>query len=592
MHTFRPVVPAVLGAALCAGLLFGVPVAALADAPDAESAAPQAVEESASDEQNRQLLLDDESPLDESIEVDDSLSAFSEGGHTGSGALIDISSATVTASAKIYTGSELTPSVSVVLGDELLASSNYSVSFSNNVNVGTATVTVTGVGEYTGTASGTFSIKAKSIAGATISPIDEQVYDGSEKTPAITVKDGSQTLAEGTDYSLSFSNNTNAGTATVTIAGKGNYNGTKTATFTIACADLSSAVVTASDQVYTGKELEPTPVVTLDSKMLSNSDYVVSYQDNIEMGTATITVAGKGNYSGTATGAFSIREMAGTWVKVGSRWQYHWSDGTYAASELLTIDGKTYWFDSSGNMATGWVEDSGAWRYFSSSGAMATGWLQLGKTWYWFDDTGIMATGRLVIGGATYVFTSSGAMATGWKQVGSDWYYLKASGAAAKGWMKQGTIWYWFNSQGVMATGLRSVDGKTYYFKSSGAMATGWVKTGSSWRWFGPSGVMATGWRQISGVWYWFSSQGVMATGWLEISGSRYYFKSSGAMVTNWQKIGGKWYYFSSSGTMAKSKWIQKWYYVGADGAMMESGITPDGYRIVNGKWDGKGKVA
>lgn len=592
MRLFRPILPAVLGAALCAGLLLGMPAAALADAPDAEVAEPQVVKEFDSDGQNQESLLADESPLDELVDEGASLGAFSEDDLTAFGTLIDISSATVTAPAKIYTGSELTPSVSVVLGDEPLASSNYTVSFSNNVNVGSATVTVTGVGEYTGTASGTFSIKAKSIAGATVSPIDEQVYDGNQKTPAVTVKDGSQTLADGTDYTVSLSNNTNAGTATVTIAGKGNYTGSKTATFTIACADLSGAVVTASDQVYTGKELKPVPVVTLSGKMLSSSDYTVSYQDNIEMGSATITVTGKGNYSGTATGTFSIREKTGAWVKASSRWQYHWSDGTYATSELLTIDGKTYWFDSSGNMATGWVEDSGAWRYFSSSGAMATGWLQLGKTWYWFDDSGIMATGRRVIGGATYVFTSSGAMATGWRQVGSDWYYLKASGAAAKGWMKQGTIWYWFNSQGVMATGLRSVDGKTYYFKSSGAMATGWVKTGSSWRWFGPSGVMVTGWRQINGVWYWFSSQGVMATGWLEISGSRYYFKSSGAMVTNWQKIGGKWYYFYSSGTMAKSKWIQKWYYVGADGAMMESGITPDGYRIVNGKWDGKGKVA
>ena len=58
-------------------------------------------------------------------------------------------------------------------------------------------------------------------------------YDGTAKTPAVTVKDGSTALTNGTHYTVAYSNNVNAGTGKVTITGKGNYTGTKELTFTI-----------------------------------------------------------------------------------------------------------------------------------------------------------------------------------------------------------------------------------------------------------------------------------------------------------------------------------------------------------------------
>ena len=61
-----------------------------------------------------------------------------------------------------YSGEECRPSVTVSLGSVVLnASTDYDVSYSNNVEVGTATVTVTGKGAYIGTATATFQIKAK-----------------------------------------------------------------------------------------------------------------------------------------------------------------------------------------------------------------------------------------------------------------------------------------------------------------------------------------------------------------------------------------------------------------------------------------------
>ena len=47
-------------------------------------------------------------------------------------------------------------------------------------------------------------------------------YDGTEKKPSVTVKDGSTTLTNNTDYTFAYSNNVNAGTATVTVTGNTN----------------------------------------------------------------------------------------------------------------------------------------------------------------------------------------------------------------------------------------------------------------------------------------------------------------------------------------------------------------------------------
>ncbi|MDO4475809.1 MAG: leucine-rich repeat protein [Lachnospiraceae bacterium] len=64
-------------------------------------------------------------------------------------------------------------------------------------------------------------------------PKDPIVYDGKAKTPAPVVKVGVKTLVKGTDYNVSYANNTNAGTATLTITGINAFSGTATTTFKI-----------------------------------------------------------------------------------------------------------------------------------------------------------------------------------------------------------------------------------------------------------------------------------------------------------------------------------------------------------------------
>ena len=58
-------------------------------------------------------------------------------------------------------------------------------------------------------------------------------YDGSPKEPAASITCNGWELKEGTDFSVSYTNNTEAGTASADITGKGNFNGTVSKTYTI-----------------------------------------------------------------------------------------------------------------------------------------------------------------------------------------------------------------------------------------------------------------------------------------------------------------------------------------------------------------------
>lgn len=134
-----------------------------------------------------------------------------------------------------YTGFEIKPEISVsASGDTLDKNIDFSVSYANNVNVGNADVTVKGKGDFRMFASkANFTIVTKSISAVTVAPVADQPYTGSVVTPEITVTDGIIILREGTDYTVTYSNNVDEGTATVNITGKGNYSGFSTTSFII-----------------------------------------------------------------------------------------------------------------------------------------------------------------------------------------------------------------------------------------------------------------------------------------------------------------------------------------------------------------------
>ena len=132
-------------------------------------------------------------------------------------------------------------------------------------------------------------------------------YDGKAKKPSVTVKLNGKTLKNGTDYTVSYSNNTKVGTAKVTITGKGNYTGSVSKTYSIKNNFKKATVSGISNKSYTGKNITQSITVKYNGKTLKNgTDYTVSYSSNKNIGTATVKIAGKGSFTGTVTKTFKI----------------------------------------------------------------------------------------------------------------------------------------------------------------------------------------------------------------------------------------------------------------------------------------------
>ena len=137
-------------------------------------------------------------------------------------------------------------------------------------------------------------------------------YTGKAIEPEVVLHDYSRgyVLVEGTDYTLSFENNTNAGRAKITAKGMGVYQGQKVIEFDIGKYPFyKDTTVTPSAQSfgYTGSAITPNPTVICGGRKLTKGvDFTVTYQNNVNLGTPTITVTGKGNYEGTAQTTFNI----------------------------------------------------------------------------------------------------------------------------------------------------------------------------------------------------------------------------------------------------------------------------------------------
>ena len=132
-------------------------------------------------------------------------------------------------------------------------------------------------------------------------------YDGKAKKPGVTVKLNGKTLKNGTDYTVSYSNNTKVGTAKVTITGKGNYTGSVSKTYSIKNNFKKATVSGISTKAFTGKNITQSITVKYNGKTLKNgTDYTVFYSNNKNIGTATVKITGKGSFTGTITKTFKI----------------------------------------------------------------------------------------------------------------------------------------------------------------------------------------------------------------------------------------------------------------------------------------------
>ena len=207
-----------------------------------------------------------------------------------------------------YTGQPV-GSVSEVKAETLVVpEDSYDVTYVNYVDAGTAVAIITAKAgsNFTGTVAKTFTITPKQLTADMVSAIADQPYTGEQVKPDVTVTDGSTTLVEGKDFTVAYGSNTEVGTGkgTVTIQGTGNYTGPVTKYFNITNSGTFEVIVDNSTLTYDGTEKEPAVTVWAvsdDGKtktMLTvGTDYTVTYENNIDAGTASVTVKGMGAYT-------------------------------------------------------------------------------------------------------------------------------------------------------------------------------------------------------------------------------------------------------------------------------------------------------
>lgn len=163
-----------------------------------------------------------------------------------------------------------------------------------------------------------FRISKKSVEELNISPVNDLLYSGAAQYPNIEIYDGDKLLEQGKDYLAEHYNNINIGVATVAINGIGNYSGETSISFLIKPKSLDEATVSEiEDMMYTGESIRPELTVEIDGVTLEkNIDYTVSYSNNTNIGTATVSITGLGNYTGTINKNFSILPVPVSSIKL------------------------------------------------------------------------------------------------------------------------------------------------------------------------------------------------------------------------------------------------------------------------------------
>lgn len=156
----------------------------------------------------------------------------------------------------------------------------------------------------------------------------ELTFNGEEQTVPFTVTDGEVQLEEGVDFTASYKDNIDAGTATLIVTGIGSYEGEITGKFQIGTVDIESDIVTKDfskvNTQYEYKKMEIQPIVKMkqgDYNLSSMKDFEVEYDNNLNPGTATITLRGIGNYTGTITKTFTICKRAMSNVSIKTKFE-------------------------------------------------------------------------------------------------------------------------------------------------------------------------------------------------------------------------------------------------------------------------------
>jgi len=282
-----------------------------------------------------------------------------------------------------YCDSPYFPIVMISFKDEdayLIENRDYTLTYYNNIEVGTATIVATGIGNYTGYIMTTFEIvdgtqPDNDVQDATV-VLDyyDYQYDGTAKCPIPIVTLNDEILVYGVDYTVEYSNNIDAGTAYIYIKGIGDYEGEYREDFFIHYYELAESNIALSQNHFTYDGTAKCPVVTvtaLNRTLVEGTDYQVSYSNNVEAGTATVTIQGIRNFGGRIKLQYTISEDAeevlnGLVLAEDGNW-YYYVDGKIATEYTGLVEYYGAWFYVEAGMLnwnyTGLVLYNGIWFY-------------------------------------------------------------------------------------------------------------------------------------------------------------------------------------------------------------------------------------
>ena len=152
-----------------------------------------------------------------------------------------------------------------------------------------------------------------SVINFAVNNIKDRTYTGKKQTPSIQVSYRGKKLKSGRDYTISYANNRNKGQAKVIIHGIGKYVGHRTVNFKIKPVSIQNVQLKYSSKTYTGKKVTQTNSTVVQATvkgkkntLVKGRDYTITYANNRKVGTATLTVKGKGNFRGTIQKNFNI----------------------------------------------------------------------------------------------------------------------------------------------------------------------------------------------------------------------------------------------------------------------------------------------
>ena len=229
---------------------------------------------------------------------------------------ITASQVSLSALSFVYNGSNQKPTVTVT---GLTEGTNYTVSYSETSwkDAGTYTVTVTGIDTYKGTPSKTWTISAAGGSLTAPKAVSNLVYSG--KAQAL-ISAGSSTTGtvkyslDNKTYSTDIPQGTDAKEYTVyyKLEADKNHNDVAAASLKVSIAPktVSAPTITLGETsfVYDGNEKKPTVTVKDGNTVIPAAEYSVGYTNNVNVGTATVTVTDVegGNYTVSGSTTFKI----------------------------------------------------------------------------------------------------------------------------------------------------------------------------------------------------------------------------------------------------------------------------------------------